>query len=96
MFFDDDYNEILLYVDGMGAGKNESFQSPEEWKRYELEPGISIEDVEINGSNKSNASVFFEYNVYEPDLKPSGQTMEITITGGRSVILRQGGSVEIK
>jgi len=95
--FAKDDTRVIVFGDGRnGKAKNNQYDAPEEnIEEYELNRRVSITSVSVDGSNHLSVDILFEPPDPEVSFNPSGNTATITITGGRSVTVGRGGSIDI-
>lgn len=90
-------DRVTIFADGRnGFPKNNNFDAGEEIKVYQLEENVFITQLLVRNDPKDHIRILIQ----PPDpiitFQPSpGDNVRIVITGGRSITVEAGGSVDI-
>lgn len=90
-------DRITIFGDGRnGDPKNDNYNIGEQIKTYQLEENVLITQLLVRNAPKDHIRILFE----PPDpiitfYPPPGGNVRIVITGGRSITVEAGGSVDI-
>src|SRR3990167_6304158 len=97
VYVDKSPSRILIFGDGVNGGpKNKKFNSGEDLKSFELEGEIVITDILIGNSSKNDANILFAPPNPLISFHPTpGTSVRVVITGGRSITITSGGSVDV-